>query len=397
MRVLLITPFYRPGIGGSSRLLENIVDAVVAEGGEADVLTFASGSTAESDFDSARPYRMHRVPSSGMQGWPSVRMLWTAIRVARRHRPDLVFCGTVFPSAVLGAVTSLVTRIPLASYCHGEDIAGVVASPRKARIARWAITRSAAVFVNSRYTGRVVQQVEPSANVVLSNPWITTEPFLRQDATGVADLRTRLRLPEDSPIVLTVARLEERKGHDTVIRALPAVLERHPTTHYLIIGSGDTARLDALAGELGVAEHVSIVAGIAEADLPLAYQLADVHIMLSRRDRQHDQVEGFGMVYLEASASGTPSISGDEGGCPDAVEDHVTGLIVPVESAEAAADALCTLLDDSRLAGTFGAQGRARVLARFDATVRLPEQVAALEALSLAPTRQLTSTGSGRS
>ncbi len=396
MRILLITPFYSPGIGGSSRLLENIVDATVAEGGEADVLTFASGSEAEARFDSSRTYAMHRVPSSGVQGWPSVRLLWTAIRLARRHRPDLVFCGTLYPSAVLGAVTSMVSRIPLASYCHGEDIAGVAASPRKARIARWAITRSAAVFVNSRYTGRVVQQVEPSANVVLSNPWIATEPFLQTNPAGVADLRTRLGLPADRSIVLTVARLEERKGHDTVIRALPAVLERHPATHYLVIGGGDTARLDALAAELGVADHVSIVAGIAETDLPLAYQLADVHIMLSRRDRHHDQVEGFGMVYLEAAVSGTPSIAGDEGGCPDAVEDHVTGLIVPVESPEAAADALCTLLGDSRLAAELGRHGRARVLSRFDASVRLPEQVAALAALSLAPARQLTSTASGR-
>ena len=173
-------------------------------------------------------------------------------------------------------------------------------------------------------------------------------------------LRARLGV-QKRPLILTVARLTARKGHDMIIRSLPELCRQVPSLHYLIVGHGDPADLRALAEAGGVADHVTFVDYVPDADLPILYHLCDVYAMVSRWDPETKQVEGFGIVYLEAGACGKPCVVGSAGGSPDTVEDGVTGFIVDPTSQSEITEALRTLLTDGVRAEAMGAAGRRHV------------------------------------
>src|SRR6185436_16946099 len=134
-----------------------------------------------------------------------------------------------------------------------------------------------------------------------------SRPYLDVSAERVQALRKRLGLGEDAKVLLTLARLDARKGHDMVIQALPAVAAAVPDVHYLIVGKGDPQGMYQLASKLGVRDRLSIFDYVAGEDLPALFTACDVYVMPSRLDPVTRQVEGFGIVYLEAAACGKPS------------------------------------------------------------------------------------------
>jgi len=163
-------------------------------------------------------------------------------------------------------------------------------------------------------------------------------------------------------VILTVGRLIERKGHDIVIRAMARLASEFPAARYVVVGDGPRGPyLRDLVASVALQDRVVFVGEVRKEDLPLYYQAADVFAMVSRaRERQGD-VEGFGLVYLEAGACAKPVVAGRSGGVPDAVVDGVTGLLVSPESVEEVADALARLLRDRELAAKLGQAGRQRV------------------------------------
>jgi phosphatidylinositol alpha-1,6-mannosyltransferase len=189
-----------------------------------------------------------------------------------------------------------------------------------------------------------------------------TDPtrFQPRDASA---LRERLGLGA-RPVLLTIARLVERKGIDTVLDALPAVLARHPDAVYVIAGDGpESDALKARARRLGVERAVHFAGAVTDEELPLWYSLADVFVMPSRSDPP--DVEGFGIVFLEAAACERPVVAARAGGIPDAVADGVTGMLVPPGDAGALARELAALLGDEARRAELGRRGRERVLADF--------------------------------
>jgi phosphatidylinositol alpha-1,6-mannosyltransferase len=161
----------------------------------------------------------------------------------------------------------------------------------------------------------------------------------------------------DRPLLLTVGRLVRRKGVDTVLRALPAIAQNGPDVAYVVVGTGpDRPRLERLAARLGVLDRVRFVGEVNHDRLPLYYSAADLFVMPAREDPP--DVEGFGLVFLEANACGTPVIGARTGGIPDAVVDGETGLLVPPNAPEALAEAATRVLTVPALADTLGHQGR---------------------------------------
>jgi phosphatidylinositol alpha-1,6-mannosyltransferase len=163
-------------------------------------------------------------------------------------------------------------------------------------------------------------------------------------------------------VILTVGNLVERKGHDMVIRSLPAVCQRVPEATYLIVGTGPfKERLDELAAELGVRDRVIFAGRVPDDELPDLYAMCDVFAMPSRTLLASHDVEGFGLVYLEAGACAKPVVAGRSGGIEDAVVDGFTGLVVDPSDVRDIGQALIRLLTDSELRGRLGQQGRDRV------------------------------------
>jgi phosphatidylinositol alpha-1,6-mannosyltransferase len=183
--------------------------------------------------------------------------------------------------------------------------------------------------------------------------------------SGGDEVRARLGLT-DRPVVVCVSRLVRRKGQDTLIRALPRILAAEPDTVLLVVGGGPYEQdLRRLARETGVAGSVRFTGAVPWAELPAHYGAGDVFAMPCRTRRGGLDVEGLGIVYLEASATGLPVVAGDSGGAPDAVLDGETGWVVRGGSPQDAADRIVTLLGDAALRARMGERGRAWVEERW--------------------------------
>jgi phosphatidylinositol alpha-1,6-mannosyltransferase len=173
---------------------------------------------------------------------------------------------------------------------------------------------------------------------------------------------------EGKSVILTLARIVERKGHDLVIRAMPRILQHVPQALYVIAGTddgGQAGRLRGLAEELGVGPAVVFAGALSAADIPLYYNACDVYVMASRELPKTGDTEGFGITFLEANACGKPVIGGRSGGVADAVEDGVTGFLIDPSDAEELANRVIRLLTEPGLAAQMGRAGRARVLASY--------------------------------
>ncbi len=165
--------------------------------------------------------------------------------------------------------------------------------------------------------------------------------------------------PSGPPILLTVARLVSRKGIDTVLRALPPLLDQTPGLQYWIVGTGPARdSLRQLAKELQINHAVRFMDDVSDSDLPAIYRKATIFVMTARAEYHAGSVEGFGIVYLEASASGLPVVAARSGGAAEAVIDAETGLLVPPDDPQALAQALKRLLNDPALRQRLGRAGR---------------------------------------
>ncbi len=184
---------------------------------------------------------------------------------------------------------------------------------------------------------------------------------------GVGRDRVRERLGVGSaPVVVCVSRLMPRKGQDTLIRCWPAVLAAVPDARLVIVGGGPSReRLTRLAVDLGVSGSVTLTGSVPFEDLPAHYAAGDVFAMPCRTRGGGLDVEGLGIVYLEASSTGLPVIAGDSGGAPDAVLEGETGFVVDGRDEAAVTDRLVQLLTDRELAARMGERGRAWVEERW--------------------------------
>jgi len=198
------------------------------------------------------------------------------------------------------------------------------------------------------------------------NPPVDAQHFRADIAPSAITQKHSL---ESKWVILTVARLVRVKGIDTVIRALPKVLEAIPNTAYLVIGDGPLrAELEHLAEALGVSDHVVFVGAIDHLsnDLPRYYQTCDVFVMVSRPLPHGREIERFGVAYLEAGACGKPVVAGRGGGVGEAVEDGVTGLLVDPLDVNEIADTIVRVLKDEELARRLGENGRKRAAKQPD-------------------------------
>ncbi|HKU37363.1 MAG TPA: glycosyltransferase family 4 protein, partial [Polyangiales bacterium] len=212
-------------------------------------------------------------------------------------------------------------------------------------------------FPVSRRTAQLLAAagVEPARIEIVHNG-VDPERFKPADASAL-----RAELSSGGPVLLTVARLVTRKGIDVVLRALPELLARHPAATYVILGDGpDYARLARLASELGVTRNVRFVTA-AQRDLAEYYNACDVFVMPAREEA--GDIEGFGLVFLEAGACGKPVVGARAGGAVDAIVDQETGVLVPPDDPAELARALLGLLDDPRRCEQLGRASRARILA----------------------------------
>ena len=363
--VLFVGRWFPPLVGGVENYLFELYLRLPAE--RVDLLLPAESGAAA--FDQAHPnLRVIRVPLPAGVSSVSKRALGPLLRVAlqRLGWPGYrqVHCGHIL-TGVAGYLAQRIWGRPYIVFTYGAELTREGLGGLKREV----LHNATAVITISRYTTEHALRLGARpGRVVVIPPGVDSARY-RPDLDGTA-IRARHHLGE-RPVLLTVGRLAptaQYKGHDTVIKALPAIRRQVGDVAYLVAGTGpDQPRLEALAAEVGVSAQVIFVGYVSDEELPGYFAAGDVFVMPNRVDPlgRGEATEGFGMVFLEAAASGLPVIAGNNGGARDAVIHEHTGLLLDIPDAAHVAEAAICLLTNRPLARRLGAQGRARVLREF--------------------------------
>ncbi|MFP4636420.1 MAG: glycosyltransferase family 4 protein [Nitriliruptoraceae bacterium] len=348
MRVLWVTNDLPPRAGGIERFVENLLLRVHPQH---TLVVGPPAGLAGPAHDERQPYQVVRLPGPVVPT-PAVRR--TVIEVAAGHRPDVIVLGATWPLGELAPALSAALGVPVVGLSHGLE-AGLVQLGGGHLVAR-ATRGLAAMTTISEWTERQLEPHVRASRVVRVPPGVDTDRF-RPDIDGAA-LRERWGVAAAAPLVGSVSRLVPRKGLDVLLAAWPTVLERHPTARLAIVGDGPMSqRLTTIATRLGLDSAVILPGTVDHDELPASYAAFDVFAMPCRTRWSGLDVEGLGMVYLEAQACGVPTVAGRSGGAPEAVLEEVSGSVVDGRDTAAVAAALLRWLDapaarrDAALAG----------------------------------------------
>jgi phosphatidyl-myo-inositol dimannoside synthase len=355
-RTLIVTNDFPPRRGG----IQSFVHELALRLDPGQLTVYAPKWDGDAAFDAAQPFEVVRHPTSLMIGGPSVRR--RAVALARSRKAEVVIFGA---SAPLGLITPVLRKAGVRraiAITHGHE-AGWAALP----VARQLLRRigdetDVMTYLGEYFRVRVAGALSPQAAARMArlHPGVDAGAF-RPDQAARRVIRDRHGLG-DRPVVVCVSRLVARKGQDTLLRAWPAVIEKIPDAVLLITGRGPYEKaLRQLAEQAGVAGSVIFTGPVPQDELPAHYAAGDVFSMPCRTRRGGLDVEGLGIVYLEASATGLPVVGGDSGGAPDAILQGETGYVVGGRDVKALADRLIALLQDPAGARAMGEKGRAWV------------------------------------
>ena len=355
---------YKPQPGGIAEHAHKI--AVHLERLGVPVCVLASAHGDYEDFDRRQPFRTYRVPV--LPGFDWLLHLFYAFYLIVRLRIGVVYCATSHPCGIICRVLRLFASFRYTITIHAHEVAYGGHGRRQVlkRLLRplQAGTIGAAdrVFAVSDFTRHALVAAGVAEAKVTRVP-NGIDPADLTSAPRDAHLVSELGI-EGKPVILTVARLDIHKGHDTVIRALPDVLKQVPDAVYVIAGDGPMrGELEILSADAGVADHVVFTGHIPRPQVLALYEACSVFAMISRVEG--GSVEGFGIAFLEANAFSKPVVGGNSGGIPDAVEDGRSGLLVDPLNPDEVAGALLKILTDPGLASRLGAYGHERVASEF--------------------------------
>lgn len=402
-KFLLISHDFLPGLpGGIAFFYHHLCYQM-----QATLQVLVPHSGAWQAFDARQPYTIHRraIPITTGLGRRAVRVqalflirnlllaltqfvlyTWHGYRLIRRESIDCIWMGHLY-MAPLGWLLSQLTRRPYCIFLHGSELQRYWHIGLVRRVMLAFLNRAAFLIVNSHFTRRqyVERGVRADQKFVQVYPGVDVTRF--HPGVDPAPIIARHKLAERA-VILTVSRLVAWKGQDTVLRAMPRILAQVPNALYLIAGTGPARPdLEQLVAALGLQAHV-ILAGFVPADeLARYYRAADVVVLLSREVQLVDPaqggaskmpIEGFGMVYTEANATGRPVIGSNMGATAESIEVGVTGLVVDPSDETAVTEAIVHLLTHPDVADQMGQAGYERVTREFTwayQTERLRQQL----------------------
>ncbi|MFE3376405.1 glycosyltransferase family 4 protein [Streptomyces anulatus] len=379
-RTLVVTNDFPPRQGG----IETFVHAMTSRFPTDSVVVYTSAEPGAAAHDAALPHPVVRDPARTLL--PVPRVAARAVEIARHHGCDSVWFGAAAPLGLLADRLRRESGVRRAvATTHGHEVWWARTPGARTLLRRIGDRTDTVTYLGEATRAPIAAALGPAAarRMVRLAPGVDAEAFrVREEAreavregagdavrsgaregvgAPVGGVRERYGLG-GRPVVLCAARLVPRKGQDTLIRALPAVRHAVPDAVLLLTGDGPYARtLRRLAADTGVADAVVLAGGQPHAAMPEHYAACDVFAMPCRTRRRGLEVEGLGIVFLEAAASGLPVLVGDSGGAPDTVRDGETGHVVDGRDVAAVADRLVELLRDRAAARAMGEKGRAWV------------------------------------
>lgn len=348
--ILFDTQNFLPDVGGTQLYVTGLADALAARGHAIEVFCDATSAEAAARVDAARTYPIRRF------GGPRPWMRWRKARAvtARLAEGDVKAVVTDTWKSLSPLSESAIEGVRVLCLGHGNEFLQVPGSAKERRMIA-SLAKANIVAANSKFTAGLIEPFAKGKVKVLLPGVIPPVGASREFAA---------REPRQSPKLLTIARLEPRKGIDMVLRALPSLCEAHPGLIFDVVGKGaDRARLEKLVQELGIAASVRFHAYVSDNEKANFLKNADIFLLPNRREGH--SVEGFGIVFQEAAAFGVPSIAGADGGTGDAVIAGETGLIVDSEDETVLREATLKLLADNSLRNRLAAAARQRFWNEF--------------------------------
>jgi len=357
MKHLLVTNDFPPKIGGIQSLLWEWWRRLPSD--SFAVLTSPYEGTAE--FDAAQPYRIERTREPVLL--PHPLMVKRINDMAADFGADFVVLDPALPLGLVGPAL----KLPYMVVLHGAEVTVPGRLPGSKQVLGHVLRGARHVIAAGGYPAREGEHAAGRAlPVTIVPPGVDTKRFVPVADADRAAVRARFGIAPDEEVVLGMSRLVTRKGYDTVIRAVAQLAPHRPRLRLVIGSTGrDESRLRSIASETNA--PVTFLGRVAHDDLPLLYGCADVFTMMCRNRWAGLEQEGFGIVFVEAAACGTPQIAGDSGGSAEAVVDGETGFVMPNPTdSSALAARIAQVLDDEPLRRRMAAASRSRAVAEFD-------------------------------
>ena len=369
-KTLLISEIFPPLHGGSGRWFFELYRRLPRD--EYAVVAGSTPGSSEVDKRFGDEISVIRLPLSsenwGIKSLQALKFYFGTFsrlsRLVKSEKISEVHCGRCLPEGVLGLMLKLRFGVRLLCYVHGED----VQAASESRELSWVVSR---VF---GHCDQIVANSENTAEILTSKWRVFPEKLVvlhpGMDATVFRPAEPNPAFSEamgwtGKTVLLTVGRLQRRKGHDMLIRSLPGLTSAHPELLYAIVGDGEQAQeLRQLSHDLGVDRYVQFLNELDDHSMIQCYQNCNLFVLPNRTDGA--DIEGFGMVLVEAQACGKAVVAGDSGGTRETMHPGVTGRIVDCTSHETLQGTLDELLADPGLLRRMGAKGREFVVDRFD-------------------------------
>ena len=364
-RALLLTELFPPAVGGSAVLFQGIYTrleqtnvTVLTDGAHGRLSSRASGSVRDIVRCPLATRAWGVLDPEGLRH--HLRVAWQVRRLLPR-RDGIVHCARALPEGVAALAARMIGGAPYVVWAHGEDLASALGSREHTLLTKLVLRGALAALANSHNTAALLTTFGvPESKIHVVHPAVDADRFHpRIDGSRV---RQRYARP-DQILLLSVGRLQRRKGHDVAIEAMARLRDELPQLRYVIVGDGEErSRLERLIVNHGLGERAFIAGTVADEELSAYYAACDIFLLPNRVDA--GDIEGFGIVFLEAAATGKPAIGGNSGGVPEAVEHNATGLLVD-GSVEQVAAAIRHLTLSRETRRRMGLAGRVRATQCF--------------------------------
>ena len=355
-KIICITNDFGPRAGG----IETFVIGLIERLPKNSVIVYTSQQSDTSLYDQnwAAEFGVKVIRDKAKILLPTPRVISAIRKVIEVEKAEVAFFGAAAPLAVMSRSLRKSGIKKIVALTHGHEVWWAKVWPFKLAIGFIGRNVDHLTYLGNFTRTQIAEalnQKSESAMVKIA-PGIDTEHFAPRAES--AQLRKDLGLA-DKKVIVSVGRLVHRKGQDSLICALPEILQRHPEAHLLLVGEGPyREHLDKLVKKLNLQGAITFIGRIQYLELPKYIGVGDIFVMPSRSRLAGLEVEGLGIVYLEASACGLPVIAGKSGGAPDAVLEGETGVTVDGTNISAVAKTVINLLADPEEAIAMGERGR---------------------------------------
>ena len=362
-KILCITNDFGPRAGGIETFVIGLIER--APKGSIIVYTSAQGDTTTYDQGWLRDFGVEVIRDRSKILLPTPRVIRNVKKVIARDSIKQVFFGASAPLGVMARGLRKKGVVNIVALTHGHEVWWAKLWPFSSAISFIGRNVDHLTYLGDFTKNEISKALSPKARskLVKIAPGIDTDHFAPDPIS--AQLRKDLGLV-DKKVIVSVGRLVHRKGQDILIQSMPAVLAKHPTAHILMVGEGPYRKdLTKMVSELNLIDAVTFIGRIQYKELPRYICAGDIFVMPSRSRLAGLEVEGLGIVYLEASSCALPVIAGRSGGAPDAVDEGVTGFSVDGTSPLEVSKAIIKLFDDPAKAKEMGQAGRRWIIEKW--------------------------------